>query len=76
MVNKTRIKHVLPDAYARRLVNKLDAASQDYAFMGSQHPNDWEGIKANHRNARKQLLRYIDNLQLDIMTLREGILPE
>lgn len=44
----------------RVLITKFDIAAQDYAFMGSQHPDDHEAIRNRYTKAREKLEKEIE----------------
>lgn len=47
----------------KRLITLFDKACQDYAFKGSMHPDDWDGIDEAYQSARQSLERHIDKLR-------------
>lgn len=49
-------------AYAKRLVNALDRAVRDHAFIGAQRPEEHRDIEDSYVEARKELLDYIEKI--------------
>lgn len=64
---------VFPDSYGRRLVNKLIAATDAYAFRGAQHPDDVPQIEAEFTAAKDKLLKHLDNKALDLVDAQERL---
>lgn len=48
---------------ASRLINAVLAHADNYAFMGSQHPDDWDGIERGYERAIYNLRSYIAELE-------------
>jgi len=44
---------------ANRLINRFDAAAQDFAFKGAAHPDDWEDIEKRYKRERERLFKFM-----------------
>lgn len=50
-------------AKATRLINAWANAAAELSWMGSAHPDTWDGIKEDHAKARHALRQYIHELE-------------
>ena len=48
---------------ARRLVMAFAARTEDYAFLGSAHPDEHQAIDRGYHRTRDALLAYIEELE-------------
>lgn len=55
---------------AKMLLTRYGHASEDFAFKGSMHPDDWDAIDANLLKARAQIENYIATLEAAIAVTR------
>ncbi|UTC30014.1 hypothetical protein STASHLEY_00800 [Brevundimonas phage vB_BpoS-StAshley] len=46
--------------YLRKLLKRFEAAVTESAFKGSQHPDDWDAIDKEHKEAKAGLLKYCE----------------
>ena len=44
---------------ANRLINRFDAAAQDFAWKGAAHPDDWQKIEERYARERKRLFKFV-----------------
>lgn len=56
---------------ARRLITRLINRADDFAFMGSMHPDDWPSIEKGLARARTDLEAYIERLETRKPTVEE-----
>lgn len=56
-------KYVSISPKARRLIIRLIATADAYAFLGSSHPDDWAAIEDEHMEAQNKLCAYISKLE-------------
>lgn len=50
-------------AGAARTLNNLLAKADDYAFMGSRHPDDWDTIDQAYKRAIRSMRKLINRLE-------------
>lgn len=45
--------------YIQKLLKDFEQAAIDKSWKGSMHPDDWDDVEKNYKDAKKKLVRYI-----------------